>query len=147
MHLLGDRPRSGAGVVSKRPFDCLRVMTQRPIHPDGLSLAHAFEVQGASRLLWIGGQSPEAHDGSVPGDFGGQARRVWQRIEEQLTAAGLGLNNLVKLTTFLSDRRYLVDNTCIRHEMLGAHRPALSVLIAEPTDPRWLIEIEAVAAA
>lgn len=122
-------------------------MNQRSIHPDGLSLAHAFEVRGASRLLWIGGQSPEARDGSVPGDFGGQARLVWRRVEEQLRAAGLELGHLVKLTTFLSDRRYLVDNACIRHEVLGAHRPALSVLIAEPTDPRWFIEIEAVAAA
>lgn len=122
-------------------------MMQRPIHPHGLSLANAFEVQGASRLLWISAQPPEGADGSVPGDFQGQCRLVWSRIESQLQAAGMGLKHVVKLTIFLRERRYAVDDATIRHDLLGAHRPASSVVIADLFDPRWLLEIEAMAAA
>lgn len=34
----------------------------------------------------------------------------------------------------------------VRNEVLGGHHPALTVVIAEIFDPRWLLEIEAVAA-
>jgi hypothetical protein len=38
-------------------------------------------------------------------------------------------------------------NTRVRNEVLGGHRPALTVVIAGIFDPRWLLEVEVVAAA
>jgi 2-iminobutanoate/2-iminopropanoate deaminase len=46
-----------------------------------------------------------------------------------LTAAGLTTNNLLKVTTYLSDRRHADANARVRREMLGDHRPALTVVI------------------
>jgi enamine deaminase RidA (YjgF/YER057c/UK114 family) len=109
--------------------------------------AQAVEVAGAQRLLFISGQIPAAKDGSVPAEFRAQCRVAWANLEAQLNAAGMTLDNLVKVTTFLADRRYGLENRSIRREVLGERSPALTVVIAGIFDEAWLIEIEAVAAA
>jgi 2-iminobutanoate/2-iminopropanoate deaminase len=62
-----------------------------------------------------------------------------------LDSAGMSVANLVKVTIFLSDRQYRGANSRIRHEILGDHCPALSVIITGIYDESWLLEIEAVA--
>jgi len=109
--------------------------------------AEAVELVGAERLLFISGQIPEDRDGDLPTDFEGQARRVWRNIEAQLRAADMTLDNLVKVTTFLSDRRYGAVNRAVREEMLAGRSVALTVIICGIFEEQWLLEIEAVAAA
>jgi 2-iminobutanoate/2-iminopropanoate deaminase len=104
-------------------------------------------VSGAERLLFISGQVPQTLAGQVPDDFPAQARLAWQNLFAQLDAAGMTAANLVKVTTFLSSRDYAMLNREIRQEALGAHGPALTVVIAGIFDEQWLLEIEAVAAA
>ena len=108
--------------------------------------SQAIEVRGARRLLFISGQIPEDAHGKVPSDFAAQCRLVWENIAAQLGAAGMSLNNLVKVTTFLSDRMYATENSSIRREVLGERAPALTVIITGIYDPAWFLEIEAVAA-
>jgi 2-iminobutanoate/2-iminopropanoate deaminase len=55
--------------------------------------------------------------------------------------------NLVKVTTFLSSRDFNMTNREVRKEVLGAHSPALTVIITGIFDEKWLLEIEAVAVA
>ena len=76
-----------------------------------------------------------------------QARLAWRNIRVQLESAGMGLENIVKHTTFLSERRYRSQNSEVRKEVLGDLTPALTVIIAGIYDEAWLLEIEAVAAA
>lgn len=64
-----------------------------------------------------------------------------------LTAAGLTTNNLLKVTTYLSDRRHAETNSRVRREMLGHHRPALTVVLTGIYHERWLLEIEAMTGA
>jgi enamine deaminase RidA (YjgF/YER057c/UK114 family) len=54
-------------------------------------------------------------------------------------------SNLVKVTTYLSDRAYRDENSAIRRELLGDNKPALTIVIAGFYDPAWLLEIEAIA--
>jgi 2-iminobutanoate/2-iminopropanoate deaminase len=117
-----------------------------PRPPDG-GYVHAYEVVGPARVLYLSGQIPVRPDGTVPETFDAQCRQVWANIEGVLAEAGMGLEQLVKVTTFLSDRRYRDENSAIRRELLGDHRPALTVLITGIYDPAWLLEIEAVASA
>jgi 2-iminobutanoate/2-iminopropanoate deaminase len=64
-----------------------------------------------------------------------------------LEDAGMSKENLVKVTIYLSDRRYREMNADIRHEVLGDCYPAIVVVIAGIYEEEWLLEIEAVAAA
>ena len=70
-----------------------------------------------------------------PDGFADQARLAWRNVERCLAAAG-----------FTLDPRYRVANREVRHDVLGDRRPALTVLVTDHWDDRWLIEIEAIAA-
>lgn len=119
----------------------------KPVNPTSISYAGACEVVHASRLLFVSGQVPERPDGSVPQDFVAQCRLTWENIERQLRDAGMSLDNVVKVTTFLSDRRYRGDNSLVRREVLKERTPAITIIIADIYDEAWLLEIEAIAAA
>jgi enamine deaminase RidA (YjgF/YER057c/UK114 family) len=128
-------------------------MTQvhRTLDPEGVPAAvggysHAAVVPADSELLFVSGQVPEDLDGSVPDDFAEQARLAWRNVERCLVAGGFTLDHLVKVSMYIRDRSYRVANRAVRHEVLGDRRPALTVLVTDHWDERWLIEIEVIAA-
>ena len=106
-----------------------------------------LELPAGARILFISGQIPEALDGEVPQAFEDQCNLVWDHIFAILQSAGMSVTNLVKVTTFLVDREYGDANGRIRRERLGSHAPALTVMVAQTLDPKWLLEIEALAMA
>jgi enamine deaminase RidA (YjgF/YER057c/UK114 family) len=116
------------------------------LDPQPRAYAQGALVEGAERVLFISGQVPETAAGDVPEDFAAQARLAWRNVLGVLDAAGMSVVNLVKVTIFLSDRRYRQRNAEVRHEVLGEHCPALTVIITGIYDAAWLLEIEAVAA-
>jgi 2-iminobutanoate/2-iminopropanoate deaminase len=126
-------------------------MNLRPINapdaPPSVGYAQAMEVTGATRILYVSGQIPAARDGTVPESFEDQARLVWQNVIAQLRAADMTLDNLVKVTIFLSDRKYTADYRRIRQEVLQGRQIGLTTIITGIFDERWLLEIEAIAAA
>jgi 2-iminobutanoate/2-iminopropanoate deaminase len=128
-------------------------LVRRPINapetPAPLSggYAQACEVTGAKRILFTSGQTPVTADGAVPESFAEQAKVAWRNVLAQLRAADMTLENLAKVTTYLSDRTHLLENRQIRAEILGSHSPALTVIFVELFDPKWFIEIEAIAVA
>ena len=109
--------------------------------------SQALDVRDAQRLLFISGQIPVDAKGDVPPDFRAQAELVWANVLAQLQAADLSVQHLVKVTTFLASREHTLANREARQQVLGAHAPALTVIITGIFDERWLIEIEAIAAA
>lgn len=122
----------------------------RTINPESVPLpvgnyAHAVELKGPVRLLFISGQIPEEPGGSVPEAFEAQCRLVWSHIGSILDSAGFEVGDLIKVTTFLSDRGFAEVNSRIRREVLGRHEPSLTVVCASMLDQRWLLEIEAIA--
>ncbi|UPJ65762.1 RidA family protein [Bradyrhizobium sp. 191] len=116
------------------------------VHPPAGGYCMGLEVTQHRRLLFISGQVPEKSDGTVPDGFEAQCEQAWRNIREVLAAAGLGVEHLVKVTTFLTDRSQVVTNRAIRRAMLGEHQPALTVVVVETVDSKWLLEIEAIAA-
>lgn len=116
--------------------------------PVGGSYSQAVEVTGASRLLFISGQIPaEVEGAAVPEDFASQARLCWKNVIAQLHAADMTLDNLVQVRIFLSDRKYITDYRNVRNEVLQGRQVSLTTIISGIFDEKWLLEIEAVAAA
>ena len=116
--------------------------------PAGGSYAQAVEVTGISRLLFISGQIPaEAGGEVVPADFESQARLAWKNVIAQLSAAGMTLDNLVQVRIFLSDRKYTAGYRKVRNEVLAGRQIGLTTIITGIFDEKWLLEIEAIAAA
>jgi enamine deaminase RidA (YjgF/YER057c/UK114 family) len=115
--------------------------------PASPTYAQAVEVTGFSRLLFVSGQVPATPGGTVPADFAGQARLAWANLVAQLQAAGMGLDNLVRVTVYLSDRKYIADYRATRDTALGGRRVGLTCIVCDIFDPAWLLEIEGIAAA
>ncbi|GAA3598867.1 RidA family protein [Nonomuraea rosea] len=122
----------------------------RPINPATLpdttgNYTHGTLVAGARRTVFVSGQVPWVRQGVVPGDFDAQCRLTWRNLFAVLAEADMGVRNLAKVTTYLSDRAYREANSRIRQEVLGDHCPALTVVIAGIYSEEWLLEIEAIA--
>lgn len=108
--------------------------------------AQAVRLTGFEELVFVSGQIPVDAGGEVPESFADQCRLVWRNVEAQLRAAGMGLADIVKVTTFLADRADAAENSAIRQEVLAGLTPALTIIIAGIYDPAWLLEIEVIAA-
>lgn len=145
--LLSRRELTTAMIAMAPIFRKVKDMPNKAINATGPSFAHAHLVENPSRLLFVSGQIPVDSNDLVPKDFDDQCRLVWRNIEAQLAAAGMHLSDIVKVTTFLSDRQYRLANSKIRNEMLGAHDPAVTIIICGIYDEEWLLETEVVAAA
>ena len=118
-----------------------------PDAPPAATYAQAAEVTGATRLLFISGQIPARMDQSVPETFEDQARLCWSNVLAQLRAGGMTLDNLVKVTIFLADRDHIDIYRRVRDEALEGRRIGLTTIVTGIFDTRWLLEIEAIAAA
>ncbi|MBN8630926.1 MAG: RidA family protein [Rhodobacterales bacterium] len=118
-----------------------------PSVPSLPTYAQCVEVSNASRLVFVSGQVPVREDGSVPASFEEQSRVTWENVRKQLAAADMTFDNLVKVTIFLSDRKYSADYRRTRDEALGGRRVGLTTIITGIFDEGWLLEIEAIAAA
>jgi enamine deaminase RidA (YjgF/YER057c/UK114 family) len=135
-------------VVAKGAHTCdhPRMTTPGPVVPDGGGYVHSYEITTPARVVHISGQIPVGQDGTLPNGFAAQCRQVWANVTAALAHHDMGLSDLVKVTTFLSDRAYRAENSAIRREILGDHTPALTVIITGIYDEAWLLEIEAIAA-
>jgi 2-iminobutanoate/2-iminopropanoate deaminase len=109
--------------------------------------SQALEASDIKRIVFVSGQIPVSTDGTVPQGFRAQCRLAWANVSAQLRAADMRLENVVKITTFLSDRSFGQDNRDIRREVFGDLAPASTVIITGIFDEQWLLEIEAIAVA
>ena len=109
--------------------------------------SQAVELTDAKRIVLVSGQIPVAADGKLPKDFEGQARLAWANLIAQLHAADMTLDNLVKVTFFLSDRKYIPEYRRVRQEVLAGQVIGLTTIITGIFDEQWLLEIEGIAAA
>jgi len=109
--------------------------------------SHAVEVRGDSRILIISGLNGYESDGTtMPESFEGQAELIWAHLKTILSGAGMSVNNLVSLRTYLADPDLDEANVRMRVKHLGEHRPACTVICCRLLDPRWKLEVEAMAA-
>jgi 2-iminobutanoate/2-iminopropanoate deaminase len=116
----------------------------RPPAESGYSQAVA--IAGFKRLVFVSGQVPIDPAGVVPAGFTAQLRQAWTNVEAQLRAAGMGLANIIKVTTFITDRAHAIETRTIRRQILGDMCPAATTVMAGLFEAEWLVEIEVVAA-
>ena len=97
--------------------------------------------------IYVAGQCPIAEDGQTVGvgDIRAQVRQCITNIQTVLAKAGAGLDDVVKLNVYLTDRAFYRPQIEVRKEMFK-HLPAATVVtVAALGLPEWLVEIDAVA--
>jgi 2-iminobutanoate/2-iminopropanoate deaminase len=119
----------------------------RELFPQYRCYSHATEIRGESRLLIISGLNGFQADGkTMPESFEGQADLIWQHLRTLLRSAEMDFNNIVSLRMYLADPRYDEANVRARVKYLGTHEPSVTVICCRLLDPKWKLEVEALAA-
>ena len=114
--------------------------------PPGYS--QAIKVTGAQTILFLAGQVAYAPDGNAAhkGDFTGQARAVFGAVKALVEAGGGTLDNVVKITTYVTDVSNRPAFRAVRDEFFGKKGPASTMIeVSKLAHPDYLIEIEAIA--
>ena len=96
-------------------------------------------------LLFISGQVPLV-GGEVRDDIGAQTAACLDRIERLPGERSVGMDRLVKVTYFLTDSSDLDGVRAVLRQRLPHPAPVASLVVSALVDPRFRIEIEAVAA-
>lgn len=110
--------------------------------------AHGVEVPPSARTIYVSGQVGVASDGRlVDGGFEAQCRQAISNIGVVLESARMTLDNVVKVTVFITRREDLPLLRNVRAKHLAVAPAVTVVIVAGLHDPDWLVEIEAVAAA
>ena len=108
--------------------------------------SHGIAVGG---FLHLAGQVAVDVDGNLVGekDFEAQVQQAYRNVEAVLKAAGTDFSRVVKMTVYLTDMKNLSTASRVRQEFCppGQFPASTVVQISQLADPRWLIEVEAVA--
>lgn len=117
------------------------------VFPPYRCYSHATEIRGNARLLIVSGLNGYLADGqTMPETFEEQGEVIWQHLGTILKAADMGYGDVVSLRTYLAAPEYDEANVRLRVKYLGTHRTASTVVCCQLLDPRWKLEVEAMAA-
>ncbi|GIF49985.1 enamine deaminase RidA (YjgF/YER057c/UK114 family) [Asanoa ferruginea] len=117
------------------------------IYPASDDYVHAIEVRGASRMLFIAGTMGLDASGKPGATLAEQLDLIWHNIRTILASAGMTVDNIVRLTSYLRDPAYAEANAAARVAALGGRAVPTTAVVAQTLDSAWLVEIEAIAAA
>lgn len=108
---------------------------------------HAMEVRGADRLVFVAG-TMGLDPAGVPGaTLEEQLELVWANLRAILASAGMTVDNVVRLTSYLRDASYAEANAKARVAALGGRAVPTTAIVAQTLVSEWLVEIEVIAAA
>src|SRR5437667_12066818 len=108
---------------------------------------HVVQVH-RGRTVYIAGQVAFDKSGKVVGkhDFVAQATQVFENLKLALAAAGATFDNLVKVTTFVTDMSHLQTLRTLRVKYYGENAPASTLVqVGKLANEELMIEIEAIA--
>lgn len=103
-------------------------MSREPIHSDDAPAAIGTYSQAikTGNLVFLSGQIPLDPKTMeiIEGDFEARARRVFDNLKAVVDAAGGDLNNVVKLTIFLTDLANFATVNSVMEDYFDAPFPA-----------------------
>jgi 2-iminobutanoate/2-iminopropanoate deaminase len=139
----------GAGQkVNVRRSTMLKTRNPSTIAAPAGKYSHGVEVPPNARWLFTAGQVGIRPDGSIPDGFEAQHDQVWQNTLAILADAGMGPEDIVRLNVYSTDPDGLQYVRAHREKYLKAgHTPASTwVVVAALASPKWVVEMETVAA-
>ena len=121
-------------------------------NPPTVSLSGKYslgaEIPAGARLLSVSGQVGVNSKGKLLDGIDKQCEQVWKNIGQVLKAGGMTYKDIVKMTTFLTDSRFVPASRVARDKVIpAAPYPSSTLLIVQGlADPAMLVEIEVLAA-
>ncbi len=119
------------------------------IHAPLSTYSHQIELHAESRLLAISGQIGVDREGSMTAGFAMQLEQAWANVRENLIAANMTEDDIVKLTVYLvPDSVGTAERRKLFSELFSSIAPCMTVLyVAALGDPSMLVELDVWASA
>ncbi|MEV6280411.1 RidA family protein [Nocardia sp. NPDC051832] len=117
------------------------------IYPATSDYLHGLEVRGHERLLFVAGTMGLDAAGVAGKTVADQLGLIWQNIRVILASAGMTVDNIVRLTSYLRDPAYAAANAEARVAALGGRAVPTTAIVVQLLETDWLVEVEVVAAA
>ncbi|WP_377268656.1 RidA family protein [Peterkaempfera sp. SMS 1(5)a] len=109
-------------------------------------LAQAVVAEGVVYLRGQIGQDLETRESVGVGDIEAQAERAMSNIAMLLEESGSALDEIVKITIYLTDIRYREPVYRVMGRWLGGvHYVSTGLVVSALARPEWLVEIDATA--
>jgi reactive intermediate/imine deaminase len=115
---------------------------------DAFGFSQAWKVDGAQSMIVISGQASIDGNGEVlhGNDFSAQARLTFENLKTVVEAAGASLEDVVKLTVFLTDMSHLEAYGGVQATFFPGRKPAQTLVqVSALALPDMMIEVEALA--
>lgn len=113
----------------------------RAVFPHAISVAGGRTVHVSGQLAWDGNGRLVGE-----GDMAAQYEQVCENLKAVLEDAGGSLDDIVKITTFLTDMEAYPSCIALREKYLGTAWPtSTTVEVSRLAHPGCMVEIEAVA--
>ena len=117
------------------------------VHAPVAAYTHQIEISG-ERLLVISGQVGLRPDGTLPADPIEQVEAALENVLRNLQAAGMGVQDLVKITFYLVGEMDAARRREVIAAKFGGHKPCSTLIyVAALASPQYRVEIDAWASA
>ena len=116
------------------------------VYPATDDYVHAMEVRGAERFLFVAGTMGLDPEGAPGATLAEQLDLIWSNIRVILASAGMTVDNIVRLTSYLRDGSYAEANAAARVAALNGRVVPTTAVVVETLVSDWLVEIEVIAA-
>ena len=114
------------------------------VHPPLAAYAHQIEITEPKRWLVLSGQVGMRPDGSLPDDPIEQLSVALENIRKNLEAAGMGIQDLVKVTFYLVSEIDTARRREVTAMWAGGHTPCSTLIyVARLATPAIKVEIDA----
>jgi enamine deaminase RidA (YjgF/YER057c/UK114 family) len=140
-------PPATPNLREKRSKSMFRFLTPKFIRAPFARYSHAVEVPPGKRLVLCSGQVAVGPDEAIPEDVGAQTELCFSNIAAVLGEAGLGLEHIVRINAYITDRAYLQDYMAVRDRLVSDPPPASTLMIVSGfSRPEFKVEVEVIAA-
>ena len=117
------------------------------IYPTGADYRHGIEITGHTRTVYIAGTMGLDAEGRPAADLATQLDLIWSNISAILAEAAMTTANIVRVTSYLTDRAQVEANQQARIAALNGRAVPTTAIVVATLDPAWLVEIEVIAVA
>jgi 2-iminobutanoate/2-iminopropanoate deaminase len=125
----------------------LKRLNPKTVCPPFSKYSQLVEAAPGMRWVHIAGQVGVGPDGKLADSAEGQIEQAFKNVIALMEAAGMTLQDVVKLTTFITSAEHLPALRRVRERLLTGAEPASTLLIvAGLAQPQWIVEVEAIAA-
>ena len=122
------------------------------ITPSGIAkpasaYVHGLLTEAPAKLLTLSGQLGERPDGLCETGAAAQAARAWANVQAILDEGGMGLQDIIKVTSYIVGQENIRAYVQAHKAVLGTLEPPWTLVVVQALGgPQYLIEVDVTAA-